>query len=368
MRIDSCSETAAGAADSLQGLATRRNVLRTMGATLALSGAVSRSEAASNVRFGLDLFSLRSQGWTPIALLDWCAQRHVKVVHFSEIRFIGSLDAENLRRVRAHADDLGIDLEIGMRSICPTSTMFDKAQGTAEEQLAKMVDAARIVRSPIVRCVLGSSADRQAPGGIEAHIEETIKVLRNLRPRMVDSGVKIAIENHAGDMQAHELKTLIEGAGPDFVGVCLDSGNPLWTIESPHLTLETLAPYVLTSHMRDSAVWRTEKGAAVSWTRMGEGNIGMQDYLRKYIRKCPGRAVSLEVIVTRPRMFNYLDPAFWEPYRQTPAWQFAQFLSLVEAGTARPMPPPVPKEEAAAREREDVEASIRWTQAFLATL
>jgi sugar phosphate isomerase/epimerase len=368
MPIDSRLETLASTAASISGLATRRNVLRTMGATLALSGAVSRSEAASNVRFGLDLFSLRSQNWTPIAALDWCAQRRVKVVHFSEIRFIGSLAPENLRRVRAHADELGIDLEIGMRSICPTSTMFDKAQGTGEEQLARMVDAARIVRSPIVRCVLGSSADRQPPAGIQPHIEETIKVLRNSRSRIVDSGVKIAIENHAGDMQARELKTLIEGAGPDFVGVCLDSGNPLWTIESPHLTLETLAQYVLTSHMRDSAVWRAEQGAAVSWTRMGEGNVGIEDYLRKYIQKCPGRAVSLEVIVTRPRMFNYLEPAFWEPYRQTPAWQFAEFLSLVEKGTARPISPPVAKEHAAALEREDVEASIRWTQAFLAAL
>ena len=48
-----------------------------------------------------------------------------------------------------------------MRSICPTSAMFDKAQGTAEEQLGRMVDAAKIVRSPIVRAVLGSARDRQ---------------------------------------------------------------------------------------------------------------------------------------------------------------------------------------------------------------
>lgn len=352
----------------LCGLATRRTILRTLGASLALNSALSRGEPAAKVRFGLDMFSLRSQGWTAIEQLNWCAQRHVKVVHFSEIRFIGGLDPENLRRVRAHADELGIELEIGMRSICPTSTMFDKTQGTAEEQIAKMVDAARIVGSPIVRCVLGSSADRRPPIGIEGHIEDTIKVLRNSRSRIVDAGIKIAIENHAGDMQARELKTLIEGAGPDFVGVCLDSGNPLWTIENPHLTLETLAPYVLTSHMRDSAVWRSAQGAAVSWTRMGEGNIGIEDYIRKYIQKCPGRAVSLEVIVTGPRMFNYFEPSFWDLYRQTPAWQFAQFVSLVDNGVPRPTPAPVPKQETAAREVEDVEASIRWTQAFLAKL
>ena len=87
------------------------------------------------------------------------------------------------------------------------------------------------------------------------------------------------------------------------MGVCIDSGNPVWTIEDPHLTLETLAPYVLTSHMRDSALWNTPEGAAVRWTRMGEGNMGMEDYLRTYIAKCPGKAVSLEIIVSgHPRI------------------------------------------------------------------
>ncbi|HZZ16915.1 MAG TPA: hypothetical protein VFE08_13245, partial [Candidatus Sulfotelmatobacter sp.] len=43
-------------------------------------------------KLGIDLFSLRTQKWTPIQYLDYCAQRHVRVVHFSEIRFIGSLD------------------------------------------------------------------------------------------------------------------------------------------------------------------------------------------------------------------------------------------------------------------------------------
>ena len=101
-----------------------------------------RATAAANVKFGVDLFSIRSQGWTPIQYLDYCAKWNVKVVHFSEIRFIGSLEPENLKKVRAHAAELGIQVEIGMRSICPTSTMFDPKQGTAEEQLTRMITAA----------------------------------------------------------------------------------------------------------------------------------------------------------------------------------------------------------------------------------
>jgi sugar phosphate isomerase/epimerase len=289
----------------------------------------------------------------------------VQVVHFSEIRFIGGLEEEHLKRVRAHAEKLGIEIETGMRSICPSSKMFDRSQGTAEEQLTRMLQAARTVGSRIVRAVLGSSADRTGPLPIEGHIESTVKVLRAVRSRVLDSGLKVAIENHSGDMQARELRMLIEEAGTDYVGACLDSGNPLWTLEDPHLTLETLAPYVLTSHVRDSAVWRTPQGAAVQWVRMGEGNVGIADYIRRFAERCPGKALSLEVIVTGPRPFNYLEPKFWEAYRKTPAWEFARFLALAETGTPRPPAPPVPREAAAAREREDLEASIRWTRRVL---
>ena len=348
----------------------RRSFLKTAGAAAMALGAhalPSFAGATTPVRFGVDMFSLNAQNWTPFQQLDFAAKWNVKVVHFSEIRFLGTLDPENLRRVRARADELKIDLEIGMRSICPSSTMFDKAQGTAEEQLGRMIDAARIVRSPIVRAVLGSSEDRR--DGIDSHIDDTVKVLKSMRARLMDAGVKVAIENHAGDMQARELKRLIESAGPDYVGVCLDSGNPVWTIEDPHLTLDTLAPYVLTSHMRDSALWNTPEGAAVRWTRMGEGNMGMEDYLRTYIEKCPGRAVSLEVIVSgRPRIMNYHDPKFWDLYRNTPAWEFARFLTLCDKGKPSPEAPADPAVTPAARQLANVEASIRWTQAFLATL
>ena len=335
-------------------------------AFVAGAAALAPASAAQGVRLGCDLFSIRSQGWTPFQYLDYCSKLGARVVHFSEIRFLGSLDPDLLRRVREHAGKLGIEVEIGMRSICPTSKMFDPSQGTAEEQLARMIRSAKIVGSPIVRAVLGSMADRTGPIPIEGHIENTVNVLRAVRSQVLDNGLKVAIENHAGDMQARELKMLIEEAGKDFVGACLDSGNPLWTLEDPHLTLETLAPYVLTSHIRDSAVWRTPEGAAVAWVRMGEGNVAIDEYIRKYARLCPGRALSLEIIVTGPRVFAYHDPKFWDAYRRTPAWEFARFVAIADRGTPRPAPPQLSKEEAMVKEREDLEASMRYTLAALA--
>lgn len=332
----------------------------------ASSAAPALSAAGQPVRLGMDLFSLRTQGWSPFEYLDYCAKWKCKVVHFSEIRFIGDIqNDDHLRKVHDHARKLGIEVEIGMRSICPTSTAFDAKQGTAEEQIARMLHAAKIVGSPIVRCFQGTMADRKTPGGIDARIDDSVKVLRSVKSRVVDSGLKIAIENHAGDMQARELKRLIEEAGKDFVGACLDSGNPLWVLEDPHLTLETLHPYVLTSHIRDTRVWLTPNGANVAWVRMGEGNVDIDGYVRKYQELCPGRALSLEVIVTPGRPYPFLDPNFWEGYKTVPGWEFARFLRIAKSGSPLPAQSPIPKEQAAQREREDVEASLAYTHKLL---
>ena len=320
-------------------------------------------QATPSVKLGIDLFSIRSQRWTPFQFLDYCAAQKAQVVHFSEVRFIGSLEPDNLRRVRAHAQHLGIEIEIGMRSICPTSQMFDAKAGTAEEQLSRMIESATIVGSKIVRCVLGSAEDR-VPGPIQKHIDSMVAVLRRSRSRAMDANIKIAIENHAGDMQGWQLKQLIEAAGPEFVGACLDSGNPCWTLESPHTTLEALHPYVLTSHVRDSAVWKVPEGAAVSWVRMGEGNVDIDSYCRKYAELCPGRALSMETIVMGPRVFPYRNPKFWDAYRDIPAWNFERFAELAERGKPFVIPKVNPA-MAAQREREDLEASLRHTRQLL---
>src|SRR6266550_2606036 len=100
---------------------------------------------------GLDIFSLRSQGWTPFQHLDFAARWGVQVVHYSEVRLIGGLDREHLRRVRAHADALAISIELGMLSMCPSSVIFKAEDGPAEDQVLRMLDAAQILGSPFVR-------------------------------------------------------------------------------------------------------------------------------------------------------------------------------------------------------------------------
>ena len=136
-----------------------------------------------------------------------------------------------------------------------------------------------------MRCVLGGDPERPQ---IEMHIDNMIKAVRGIRSRIARLGIKLAVENHGGDLQAREMKMMVEAVGTDVMGVCLDSGNPVWMLEDPHMTLEMLIPYAETSHVRDSAVWKVPEGIAVRWVNMGEGNVDIDGWIQKFVAAKPG--------------------------------------------------------------------------------
>src|SRR6185369_7138663 len=156
---------------------------------------------------------------------------------------------------------------------------------------------------------------------------------RSVRAEAMDLGVKIALENHSGDMQAREVKTIIVESGPDFVASCLDTGNPIWCIEDPFVTLETLAPYVVTTHVRDSAVFEVPRGAAGQWVALGDGCLDLPRFVEQFRKLCPKSSMQLEIITGRPPLLlPYLEADFWKAFPKMPAGEFTRFLSLAKGG------------------------------------
>ena len=327
------------------------------------------------MKLGVDIYSLRFQPWNAFEHLEYAHRLGLDVVHFSDMAPFESLEEAYLKQVKARADELGLGIEVGMMSICPTSTMFSDERGTAVEQARQMLHIADTLGSPVLRCVLGSNADRHTELPLDAHIEATIQTCRAVRDLALELGIKLAIENHAGDMQGRELKALIEKAGPEYVGACIDSGNALWVAESPFVTLEHLAPYVVTSHIRDTAVWEHPRGAAVQWVAMGDGTIGIKEWARLFQEKCKDAPFTLEIITgSPPRVLNYLEPEFWEVYPDTAVAEFARFVKLVKEGQPFIGPmltvawgeiPPEYQAALAVQQRLDLERSVRYCQEVL---
>lgn len=225
-------------------------------ATAAAPLARAARPAGPRIQLGIDNFAVRAMGWKAPELIDYAAGLKCDTLLISDLDALGSLDDENLRAIRRRADSAGIGLYAGSWSICPTSKTFKKNWGTAEEHLRLGLRVAKTLGSPVFRVVLGSMDDRKTEGGIRARIADTVAVLKACRADALSAGVKVAIENHAGDMHSWELLDLINAAGRDFVGANIDSGNAIWTLEDPMDVLETLGPVTLCSSLRDDMAWR----------------------------------------------------------------------------------------------------------------
>jgi sugar phosphate isomerase/epimerase len=245
--------------------------------SIPLAAAAVAAPEAEDVphKHGFDTYSLRAFKWTGMQLLDFAAAQKLDTIQFSSLGDYGGLDDANLQKVKDRAAQLNISIDSGMGCICETSKSFNKKGRPAREQLLEGLRVSHTVGAKAMRCFLGSSEDRLGPVPIEAHMETVIKLFRGVKSEAMDLGVKIALENHSGDMQARELRALILEAGKDYVGACMDAGNPLWCAEDPFVTLEILAPYTVTSHVRDSIVFETPHGAAGQWVAMGDGIIDL---------------------------------------------------------------------------------------------
>jgi sugar phosphate isomerase/epimerase len=315
-------------------LPTRRSFLATVAAGAALAAAPQLARGAGEgrkkIKLGYDNFAVRAMNWKAAQLIDYAVKLNVDSLLISDLDAFESFEPQYLAEIKAQADAHDLDLHVGTWSICPTSKSFKDKWGTAEEHLRTGIRVAKSLGSPVIRVILGNRSDRLTEGGIEARIADTVKVCKACRSEAIDSGVIIAVENHAGDMRSEELVTLIEAAGKDYVGANVDSGNAVWTMEDPLDNLNKLGPYAATTSLRDTSVWETSNGADIQWRAMGEGTIDQKAYFARFAELCPQVPVHIETISGFNLGVPFLQDDFWKAYPQLKAADFARFLKLAK--------------------------------------
>jgi 3-oxoisoapionate decarboxylase len=329
------------------------------------------------MRIGLDLYAIRSQPWNAFEKLDYCHRLGVQVAHFG-LGDLGTTEENGLRAIKARADELGLEIEVGMGSICETSTTFNPQAGSAVEQTRAALCVAEVLGSRVVKVLLGNSADRRTETPMVRHIANCVATCQAVRDQALELGVTLAIETH-GDLQGREARALIDAAhdgGPRYVGACLDSGNPVTLTEDPLVTFDYLAPVMVTSHIRDSVVWSHPRGGAFQWVALGDGNVGLDTLTRRFKEECPQASYTIEILTGRPPgVLPYLEEDYWRAFPDTPAWEFARFERLVRqglpfTGTMVMVAPgaevPTAYQEALrAQQLYDVERSVAWAKEVL---
>jgi sugar phosphate isomerase/epimerase len=278
---------------------------------------------------GLNTYCLRAFRWPDLKLLDYAAGLKLDAVFLQDSVDPGTSDPAHWREVKDHAARLGLHLETGTSGSLPRSPdRFD----ASVKLLRDAVKRAAGMGSPIVRTLVASDREHLPPGPPAQHVETMIKLLRAVRSEAMDAGVKFAIENHK-DLLCWETRQLIEGAGKEFVGSYLDTGNPVFVFEDPMETVETLGPLAVTFHLRDSVVYEARGGIAVQWVPLGEGVVDFRKIVARARELCPNVYVYIKPITGRPPVVRpYLDPAFMQTFADLKASTLARFLALAKQG------------------------------------
>lgn len=278
---------------------------------------------------GINTYCLRALRWNDARLLDFAAGLKLDAIFLQDSLDPKAQDPAHWGEVKEHAARLGLKLETGGGGILPrTAAEFPQSVATLERN----IERAKAMGSPFVRGVIASERASLPAGPIEQHMETTVKLLRAVRSRVMDAGVKIVIEVHK-DLLAWELRQVVETAGKEFVGVYMDTGNPVFVLEHPLTTLETLAPHICTLHLRDSVVYEHPRGVAVQWVPLGEGMIDFPALMARARALCPQVNVFIKPITGRPpQVLPYLEPGFWKSYPEMRAGDLAKFLALARGG------------------------------------
>jgi sugar phosphate isomerase/epimerase len=134
---------------------------------------------------------------------------------------------------------------------------------------------------------------------VEAHKQKLIDNLRAAAEILEDEGIYFALENHC-DFTAQEFVEIFEAVDSPNVGCALDTGNGIIVFSDPNVEYKLLAPYVITTHIKDMDIIADPEKDHVPFMScnalMGEGIVDIEDAIETCARRSK-HAEGLHLIV-----------------------------------------------------------------------
>jgi sugar phosphate isomerase/epimerase len=279
----------------------------------------------------------------------------------------------------------GVQMSIGSREANYTSRLRDRAQGwemylegelslpREQSDVARFeaeVRTAREAGAEVVRTAMLGGRRYETFDSMEAFqqfAERSWKSLTLAEPVVRKHRVKLAIENHK-DRRTMELLDLLKRISSEHVGVCVDTGNNIALLEDPLETVEALAPFAFSSHLKDMAVREYEDGFLLSEVPLGEGFLDLKQIVERLQKANPKIQFNLEMITRDPLRIPCLTPKYWATMSNMPASQLAAALAMVHQYPARKLLPRtggLAMDQQLALEDKNVKASFAYAREHL---
>lgn len=240
-------------------------------------------------------------------------------------------EAAYLRRIRRLLEERNMFLELGI----------DARLLSDEAAYARMAAAARELGVSRLRvaCLSGRRYENfHALSQWQEFANNWQQTLRRAAPLIEKHRLLVGIENHK-DWLADELIELLRHADSQYLGVCVDFGNNLALLEDSVEVATKLAPFVVTTHLKDMALRPDADGFQLSEVPLGDGMLPLgklADTLRRARRDVH---FCLEMITRDPLKVPYLTDHYWATYTQRDTQRIEKFRAAVlSRASAKPLP------------------------------
>jgi sugar phosphate isomerase/epimerase len=148
----------------------------------------------------------------------------------------------------------------------------------------------------------------------------------------------LGIENHK-DWRAEELVELIRSVDSPYLGACVDFGNNVSLLEDPLDTVKRLAPYAITTHLKDMALRPYADGFELSEVPLGTGICPLATMIGELRKAKPGLPMCLEMITRDPLKVPYKGDKYWASFGGRDTARLEAFeKGLLSKASAEPLP------------------------------
>jgi 3-oxoisoapionate decarboxylase len=231
--------------------------------------------------------------------------------------------ADFAKKVRDRREDLGLYLEgsIAVPADAQDVSRFEKEVINAREAGAAIL---RTVTSTGRRYEVYHSAE-----DVASFKKKAMASLRLAEPVLRKHKARLAIENHK-DWRATELASAIKELKSEWIGVTLDFGNSVSLIEDPMEVIETLVPYVFTTHVKDMGLEEYADGFLLSEVPLGKGILDLSKIVELCRKHNPSVTFCLEMITRDPLEIPCLKKEFWSVFDGVSGSELARTIRLVK--------------------------------------
>jgi sugar phosphate isomerase/epimerase len=227
------------------------------------------------------------------------------------------------KKVRDKREKLGLYLEgsIAMPGKTEDIPVFEKEIINAKEAGAQIL---RTVTSGGRRYEIFHSTE-----AVQEFKKNALASLQLAEPILRKHKVKLAIENHK-DWRADELVSTLQQLKSEWIGVTLDFGNSIALSEDPMEVIETLVPFVFSTHVKDMGVEEYADGFLLSEVPLGKGFLDLPKIVALCRKHNPAVNFILEMITRDPLEIPCLKNDYWVSFDGVSAKELARTLRMVK--------------------------------------